>query len=282
MPYQLVQLKNGTWSVHSDIERETFHPVIGPVAEAEALYVRQLRLGERAAEFHHREFVIWDIGLGAAANSVTALESLRHRTGTVRMVSFDHSLAPLHFALKNSSSLGFLDGYEPHIAGLLQTGRIQFPNGTMMVHWETVLGDFPTLLASAAAKTWPSPDAILFDAYSPAKNPAMWSLPLFTRLFEVASTGRPCNLATYSRATLLRTTLLLAGWYVGAGNATGEKEETTVAATCPDLIRRPLDRAWLERAHRSTSAEPLRGDTYQQAPLSAVNRERLAAHPQFQ
>jgi queuine tRNA-ribosyltransferase len=75
---------------------------------------------------------------------------------------------------------------------------------------------------------------------------------------------------------------LLAGWYVGAGDATGEKEETTVAATSPDLIQRPLDHAWLERAHRSTSAEPLRGDMYQQAPLSALNRERLAAHPQFQ
>ncbi len=282
MAYQLVQLKNGTWSVHSELEKETFHPVVGPVAEAEALYVRQLRLGERAAEFHHTEFVIWDIGLGAAANSVTALESLRHRPGKVRMVSFDHSLAPLQFALENSTALGFLDGYEAQVAGLLQTGQIQFQNGSMTVQWETILGDFPTLLASCTAGKWPSPDAILFDAYSPAKNPTMWSLPLFTRLFEVASTGRPCNLATYSRATLLRTTLLLAGWYVGAGEATGEKEETTVAATSPDLIRRPLDHAWLERAHRSTSAEPLRGDTYQQAPLSAFNRERLAAHPQFQ
>jgi len=282
MSYQLVQLKNGTWSVHSELEKETFHPVIGPVAEAEALYVRQLRLGERAAQFHDTEFVIWDIGLGAAANSVTALESLRPWSGTVRMVSFDHTLEPLRFALENSTTLGFLNGYELHVSGLLKTGQIHFSNGPLRVHWETILGDFPTLLASAVAGTWPSPDAILFDAYSPAKNPAMWSLPLFTHLFEVASQGRPCHLATYSRATLLRTTLLLAGWFVGAGDATGEKEETTVAATQPELIRRPLDRSWLQRAYRSTSAEPINDDTYRQAPLSPANRDRLSAHPQFQ
>lgn len=46
--YELVQLKNGTWSVRS-VAEGTFHPVIGPVAEAEALYVRQLRLAERFA-----------------------------------------------------------------------------------------------------------------------------------------------------------------------------------------------------------------------------------------
>ena len=282
MSYQLVQLKNGTWSVHSELEKETFHPVIGPVAEAEALYVRQLRLGERAGHFRDSEFVIWDIGLGAAANSVTALEALRNQSGTVRMVSFDLSLEPLRFALENSASLAFLNGYEPRIAELLDGGQVQFSNGSMAVRWETVLGDFPSLLASPRAAAWPAPDAILFDAYSPAKNPAMWSLPLFTRLFAAASSGRPCNLATYSRATLLRTTLLLAGWYVGAGDATGEKEETTVAATHPDLIQRPLDRSWLDRARRSTSAEPLLGDIYRQAPLSTENRERLAAHPQFQ
>lgn len=282
MLYRLVQLKNGTWSVHSSMEDETFHPVIGPVAEAEALYVRQLRLSERMQAMGDSEFVIWDIGLGAAANAVTALRSLREIPGRVRLVSFDCTLEPLRFALENTAPLGFLTGYEPSIVSLINQSRAEFQDGKTEVRWEIVLGDFPTLLAGPVAATWPRPDAILFDAYSPAKNPAMWSLPLFTRLHQTASRGRPCNLATYSRATLLRTTLLLAGWQVGAGSATGEKEETTVAATAAELLDRPLDTAWLERAFRSTSAEPLAGDLYQQLPLSPGNRDRLRLHPQFQ
>ena len=45
--YKLVRLANGTFSIHSLAEKETFHPVVGPVAEAQALYVQQLKLRER-------------------------------------------------------------------------------------------------------------------------------------------------------------------------------------------------------------------------------------------
>lgn len=282
MSYQLIQLKNGTWSVHSALEEETFHPVIGPVAEAEALYVRQLRLQERMALVKDRAFVIWDVGLGAAANALTAVRALRDLPGQIRLVSFDCTLEPLRFALDHSKQLGFLAGYEVPVQNLLEAGFAEFQGGNSTVRWEVITGDFPSLLSSKAAMRWASPDAILFDAYSPAKNPAMWSLPVFTRLFEIAAPFHRCNLATYSRATLLRTTLLLAGWHVGAGDATGEKEETTVAATVPELIERPLDGSWLERAYRSTSAEPLVDPRYRQAPLSVANRARLAEHPQFQ
>lgn len=276
--YELVQLKNGTWSVRSVAEGETFHPVIGPVAEAEALYVRQLRLAERFAAATG-EFVVWDVGLGAAANVLTALRALAGGTGTLRVVSFDHTLEPLRFALGGAAQLGFLDGFEAPITELLARGSVRFELGVVKVHWETHLGDFPTLLASAAATAWPAPHAILFDAYSPARNAAMWTRPLFARLRELA--GESCALATYSRATILRTTLLLAGWFVGAGHATGEKEETTIASTRLDLLAEPLPAAWLERVRRSTSAEPLEQAEYRQAPLSAPNWERLNRHPQF-
>jgi len=64
---------------------------------------------------------------------------------------------------------------------------------------------------------------------SPAKNPAMWTLPLFTN-FPTARSAAALRAATYSRSTILRVTLLLAGFFVGVGHATGEKEETTIAA----------------------------------------------------
>ena len=72
--YRIVRLANGAHSVHSLAHHETFHPVVGPVAEAEALYVRQLRLAERVQP-HQGEFVLWDVGLGAAANAITALRA---------------------------------------------------------------------------------------------------------------------------------------------------------------------------------------------------------------
>jgi hypothetical protein len=126
-----------------------------------------------------------------------------------------------------------------------------------------------------------SPAAILYDAYSPKKNPDMYTLALFKELKSVLSDNAPCLLVSYSRATLLRSTLLLAGFYVGIGAATGEKEETTLASNTLSLIRTPLDHTWLARAQRSTSAEPIIQSVYHQRPLSEESRYQLSIHPQF-
>jgi len=279
--YQLVQLTSGGYSLHSLAYGETFHPVIGPVAEAEALYVNQLRLRERLKN-HTGDFVIWDVGLGAAANALTVLRAARDLPTSIQLVSFDNTTEPLEFALKNAAALGYFGGYESQTQAILDQRAVQFTNGAHDVNWQFHLGDFPTLLTQPSALAWPKPHAILFDAFSPAKNPAMWSLPLFTKLFQLLDPQRPCALPTYSRSTIMRVTLLLAGFFVGVGHATGEKEETTIAANTRNLIAEPLNLRWLERARRSHSAEPLHEDVYKIGPLTPESWEKLRAHPQFQ
>ena len=275
-----MKLASGAHSVHSLAHEETFHPVIGPVAEAEVLYVRQLDLRERLGR-NEGEFVIWDVGLGAAANAVTVLRATRDIGASLRLVSFDHTLEPLQFALTQSEALGYFSGYEDHLAALLDHGRVAFQDLNQAVDWELHLADFPFLLTQPAARSLPKPHAILFDAYSPAKNPAMWTQPVFANLFRLLDPLRPCALPTYSRSTMLRVSLLLAGFYVGAGHATGEKEETTIAANALDLLHEPLDKTWLKRAYNSTSAEPLWEPVYRQARLSSETWETLRQHPQF-
>ncbi len=143
--YSLVTLANGVRSVRSHAEAETFHPVIGPVAEAEALYVRQLRLRERLAA-HRGEFVIWDVGLGAAANALTVLRATRDLSCRLRLVSFDHTLEPLRFALQHAGELGYFDGCESLVAELLANGRAERTNGSQSVLWDVLVGDFPAWL----------------------------------------------------------------------------------------------------------------------------------------
>lgn len=280
--YKLVQLANGTCSIHSVAHDETFHPVIGPEREAEALYVQQLELVERFRG-HAGELVVWDVGLGAAANALAVIRATRELACQLRLVSFDHTLEPLRFALEHAAELGYLEPYRELIRALLSSDRaaLTWRDGDQSLAWEVHLGDFPALLAGAAATQLAKPHAILFDAYSPATNPAMWTQPLFNRLFRLLDPARPCALPTYSRSTMLRVTLLLAGFFVGKGRATGEKEETTIAANTPALISRPLDNRWLRRARNSTSAEPLQTPVYRQARLSASAWERLQEHPQF-
>jgi hypothetical protein len=296
--YQLIQLANGAFSIHANAYGEKMHPGLGPAAEAELLYVLQLKIRDRMQR-HAGDFVVWDVGLGAAANALTLLRLTRDLSCPLRLVSFDDTSSPLEFALTHAEKLGYLNGYEIFVKELLRTRCIEFADGARTVRWEFNLGDFPAWCAQALERRAPArrvsdqqsqraeavpgaPHAIIFDAFSPAKNPGMWTLPLFENLFRRLDPKRPCNLTTYSRSTMLRVTLLLAGFFVGRGVATGLKEETTVAANTLALIDAPLDCRWLERARRSDSAEPLLEPLYRRAPLSPATWEKLRAHPQFQ
>ena len=276
--FKLVQLANGEHSIHSLDYGETMHPAIGPAQEAEALYVKELKICERLAH-HQGEFVVWDVGTGGAANALTLLRCTRHLRGELHIVSFDNTLEPLRFAQQNASSLNYLRGYENVVEEFLNgPSKLQFDNGKQKVNWEMHVGDFPTLLSDTHL---PAPHAIFFDPFSPKKNPTMWTQKVFCALFKHLDTNRPCSLATYSRSTMIRVALFLAGFYVAIGKPTGQKEETTIAANQLELLDRPLDRSWLDKAQRSDGAEPLNDNVYRQAKLTAESLAALKAHPQF-
>ena len=182
----------------------------------------------------------------------------------------------------------YFTGYETAVENLLRDHQTVFADAHRKVTWQLHQGDFPSLIKTPHGSPEPAevselraPHSILFDAFSPAKNPAMWTQPLFADLFHWLDPARPCALPTYCRSTMVRVSLLLAGFYVGAGHATGEKEETTSAANTLDLIAEPLDKKWRERARNSTSAEPMREPVYRQAPLTEETWEKLRGHPQF-
>src|SRR5205085_1334543 len=144
--YELVTLKNGARSVRSVNDGEIFHPVAGPIAEAETLYVRQLRLRERIEQWGTSgvtpktspapvgetpsgasgtvalpgEFVIWDVGLGAGGNALTAMRQLTDIAAELRIVSFDRTLEALRFAVQHAAELQFPLGFEEPIRAALE------------------------------------------------------------------------------------------------------------------------------------------------------------------
>lgn len=269
--FDLVTVQSGARSVRARGCGETFHPVVGPMAEAVGLHVRQQRLVERA-QLAGGPFVIWDVGLGAAANAIAAIEALAELETRVEIHSFDRTDAPLRFALTHAEDLGYLAAHAKTVRALLKSGRAKEAN------WEWVChpGDFAETMSVA-----PAPNAILYDPYSPQSNPGMWTLDHFTRLRGRLSPDVPCLLTNYTRSTAVRVTMLLAGFFVGHGHATGEKDQTTIAGNDLALIEEPLDAAWLKRVHRSTNSAPLRDGRSALAPISAEDWAALSAHPQF-
>jgi tRNA U34 5-methylaminomethyl-2-thiouridine-forming methyltransferase MnmC len=283
--FELVALAHGVHSLRSISNGQTFHPVVGPAAEARQVHLAGTRLLERANAWTGGRFTIWDVGLGAAANATAAVADLAAGyagCGEVEMLSFDRTLDALDFALANAASLAYPSAYFTELELLRRGGEVVLPlaRGSRL-HWRVRQGDFPELLAGA--EPLPPPHAIFFDPYSPAANREMWTLELFTALHTRLAPETSCLLTTYTRSTAVRVTLLLAGFYVGIGRSTGEKDQTTVAANDLTLLDRPLDVTWLERkVYASTNAAPLRSSaTSAQSPISQDDYGRLRAHPQF-
>ena len=268
--FQIVTVQSGARSVRSREFGETFHPVIGPMAEARALHVRGQRLPERAATTDG-PFVVWDVGLGAAANAVAVLEACLNRQ--LEIHSFDRASRPLAFALQHAEELEYLAPFHPAIEALLGEGRAQIGK----VEWRFHQGDFGETMHQSGI---PAPHAVLYDPYSPATNAEMWTLEHFTRLHARLDPARPCLLTNYTRSTAVRVTLMLAGFFVGHGHATGEKDQTTIATNAPGLLDAPLPPAWLGRVERSTRSAPLRRENVG-GPIATDDLARLRAHPQF-
>ena len=284
--FELVTLAGGIHSLRSRGNGQTFHPVIGPAAEARAVHVAGTRLIERANAQPGVPFVLWDVGLGAAANALTAIDALRAesvpRQSDVLLHSFDHTLAALDFALAHAAVLVYPHGQEASLRALRDAGRVEVGLPAGCLRWQLSLGDFPALLAGEA--DLPAPHAVFYDPYSPTANPEMWTVETFALLFRRLRADVPCLLTTYTRSTAVRVTLLLAGFHVGLGGASGEKDETTVATNMPALLDAPLPRRGLEnKVTPSTTAAPMRGADggYTRNPISEEDYARLQAHPQF-
>jgi len=254
--FELVKLKSGVVSLRALDNLETFHPVTGPVIEAELLHVRQQNLTERAGQIEH--FIVWDVGLGAAANALAAIRALvsdgRAQFNKVSVYSFDLTTAPLEFAIKNGASLGYLSGYESTLTKLIENQEVRVSED---LSWYLQLGDFSRQIGALSV---PAPHAIFYDPYSAVNNFEMWTLEHFKNLFAALDPTHPCLWTNYTRSTAMRVSLLLAGFYVGVGCGVGEKAETTIASNCLKMLDRPLDLKWLERVRISRNSALLRAD----------------------
>jgi queuine tRNA-ribosyltransferase len=266
--FHLVTTSLGHAAVRDATTGEVMHPIIGPAVESERLYVAQSRLRERLAE-PGPPLVLLDVGLGAGSNALAALRAAETAPPGGRgleIVSFEEDPSALALAASDdvAERLGLDPAARAAARALLATGRHEGPR----TRWRLVQGDLLETLPREDLRA----DLVFWDPFSPKANPALWTVEAFSAAF--ARCGPRATLFTYSTATATRAALLLAGFFVGTGDPSGPKEQTTAAATDPALLARPLDRRWLERLARSSAPFP------DDAPPDALARVR--AHPQFQ
>ncbi|MSQ03356.1 MAG: tRNA guanosine(34) transglycosylase Tgt [Myxococcales bacterium] len=254
-------------SIQDRTSGEIMHAVSAPPDEAHRLYVEQPLVRERARA-GGEALVVWDVGLGAATNAMEVIRAWEEAEATrpLHLVSFERDLDALRLALLHPHAFPRLRHGAP--AALLAQGCWRSKRAA--ITWELRVGD-----ALEALPQVPAPDLILWDPFSFKVDAPLWSLAAF-RTVRAACRDKSTALYTYSNSTAVRVALLLAGFYVAPGVASGPKQQTTIALCEPD--GRPLlGPAFLERWRRSAARWPTDVAPDQHASLEAA----LLAHPQW-
>lgn len=265
--HELVRLTKGDLSLKHIDSGEVMHSNVGPREEARLLYIEQSKLAQRLSE-GSTELVLYDIGLGAATNALAAVQCHRklQKPCPLHIVSFESDLSGLKLAYDHRDQFPYFEGLEDAVAQLLETKHWYSDN----IKWSVHEGDFRTTVEHA-----PPADVVFFDFYSPKANPELWDVSTFKKVLE--HTQATATLYTYSASTRVRVALLVAGFYVGYGQSTGTKTDTTVAARELEQLERPLDTRWLERFSRSDQPLPHAWPSENRAELFALIRQ----HKQF-
>lgn len=274
--YRIVRQGTGIHSIRHISSGEIMHSVSDPLVEARTLYVDQSEIPSMLGQIPDNELVIWDVGLGAGTNAMAALfecEKIFTENDPgrgIRIISFEKDLDSLRLAAKNPSLFRHVRHTAP--SSILKNGKWESENFNLQ--WELIEGDFLDHLEKT-----PPPHIIFYDPFSLNTDSPLWDYEVFIRLFNHC-TGRPAKLFTYSASTMVRGSLLAAGFYTGSGAGTGPKPETTAAFTSPEIKNskiRLLGREWLERFQRSSSKFAENTPDEKKSELERL----ILNHPQF-
>ena len=271
--YEVV-VKDDVGYIRDTVSGEVMHPGNDPAQEAQSLYVEQSRLLERLENGSEEPLVVWDVGLGAAANAMAAILAVENAgpaaARPLKLVSFENDLDSLKLALDHPGWFRHLRHAAPQ--ALLRDNR--WNSLASPIEWLLLNGDFALRKFEA-----PPPDIVFFDPFSFKTDSALWTLNAFRELAR-AFKDKQTELYTYTYSTSIRAAMLAAGFYVAKGRATGLKGETTVGlsprAAAAAHGRELLGQEWLAKWRRSDAQVPF-GSTEQDDSW----REAVLAHPQF-
>jgi queuine tRNA-ribosyltransferase len=284
--YEVHKAWEGFASIRQISSGEIMHSRTAPMVEAAELYIEQSRLAEVLAVSAEENpesaapLVIWDVGLGAAANAMAAIACYEEQAGQgpvrpLQIISFENDLDSLRLAFRHNRDFPYLRHSGP--AAILTDGRWesrQHPG----LSWLVVPGDFRDVMAQAPGP----PDLIFYDMFSTKTSGDQWTVATFRRVFK-ACAGRAAELFTYTCSTANRVALLAAGFYVARGRNAGEKLETTIALT-PAAFNRPgaerremLSSDWLKKWDRSAAKFPEEIEPGQRSAFEKLIRD----HEQF-
>lgn len=202
---------DGSHTVYNSLVNECYHSVHGARAESEHIFIRS-----GLHEMHRTDISVFEVGFGTGLNALLTLEEALQKHLSVRYTAVERY--PI----------------EPNLYERLNYGTTPYERALFLslhrAEWEreVPLCDCFSLKKTEADFTQiefsEQFDLVYFDAFSPERQPEMWSEELFAKLYNAMNEGGV--LVTYCAKGVVRRTMQAVGFRVEriAGPTGGKRE----------------------------------------------------------
>ena len=225
--YRPLSTADGSLTFYSEHFQEAFHNRDGAEGETWYNFIEGCQIASRAK---YQPPVILEVGLGMGRGYPATLRALKgYLPGKLTFVALE----------MDSALIDWCRGNVPAYRNLKKVSKGVFS------WWETSHDEIRSLVLPGDAvhtlplardlKLFPSVNSIYQDAFSPGKNPELWTPEWFALLKSLSSPD--AILSTYSASPSVRKALLAAGFEVEERKGFGSKRSSFRAFACDRALR---------------------------------------------
>lgn len=221
-----VTTDDGTVTLYNEKFNEACHSTSGATQETITHYFNGCKVAEKLRNL--KKINILEIGFGTGNGFVTTyrkIKSCNLEEYPIKFVSLELDIENIEWAIKHYPELNNLP---------INSNQIKFKieNIELEIH----LGDARKTIQNLNEKF----DCIYQDAFSPKRNPTLWTTEWFEDLKKLSKSDT--ILSTYSASSAIQKSLLNAGWKIYPGEKFGPKRASTRATlqgeSDPEMIEK--------------------------------------------
>ena len=220
-----VQTEDGSYTFFHPKYKQHFHTIAGAETEAVKKFVEPSKLEERLAQY--KETNLLDIGFGLGYNAFAAVRCTNRNNNKLNIISLEQDIKTLHI----SQSLFEKDSLEYNILSDLIKDNY-WSNEKVSI--KLLIGDARKLTKTLDINF----DIIFLDAFSPDKNPELWSYD-YIKLLK-SNLNEEGIITTYSSAYSIRGAFIRNGMFISESKSFGRKKGGTIATLNEEILETNL------------------------------------------
>lgn len=219
--HQWVETEDGSYTLFSEAFQEACHSSSGALAETHLHYLKGCQVEEKLKV--HKDIAILEVGFGLGVGFLATFEALRNLEGKWTFISLEIDEKLLEWFRLENQEHEFLK----NLIWKKDAGLNFLEAQSDSCHLTILCGDARKTLPEFLEKNPHQWSAIYQDAFSPRRNPILWTVEWFKTLKEYAKLD--VILSTYSASSSIRKSLIEAGWKLHKGDKFGPKRTSTRA-----------------------------------------------------